>query len=249
MTRTMKCLRYEITHAAKSVGIFLAFYIVCYGLSFWFSVLANEGNSHGESGMAAFFPFVIYLFIFVSINYSNHYNLLMTLGNTRREILTSQFVAYGIVALASAGITQILDSVAGLFFNAVHYSNLDVLTIAYRDGHDVFSRILFYFALYLAVSAVSLLLGTIRYHFGQNITRKFWIVFGLSWVFIVPLIEWLSRSNITPLINAAKFYSGYGSAHGLLQGAGNFALTAVVIGAVAWMFGRRQELIVAEKQE
>lgn len=248
MIRTAKCLVFELKHAARSIGIFLAFFISCYALSFFLSFLAGSGNSDKSGMMLVFFPFLIYLFIYVSINYSSHYNLLMTLGNTRLEILSSQFLTYGIVSLGSACITQILDGTAGLVFNALGFPYYDVFAMCYGDGHSVPERIVFYFALYLLISAVSLLLGTVRYHFGRNVTRIFWIIFGLSWVFLVPLVEWLSRSGIKPVVNAAKFYTGFGAAHGLLQGAACFAVTALLIGIIAWMLGRRQELIVAEKQ-
>ncbi|MDR3644172.1 MAG: hypothetical protein P4M02_03760 [Clostridia bacterium] len=248
MEGTMKCILFELKCSVKSIlrffVIFLLFYIVALALVFALST-QNVGNGTSSAFFIAFF---MYLFFSVSINYTTHYNFLMMLGNPRSVILKSQFVAYAAVSVGAALISVVFDFISPPLISLAGSSYYDLIGMLYHTG-NLAVHFIWFLALYIMASSVSLFLGSLRYRFGRIFTRIFWIGLALLMMLVPSLLRLLERYDaVIVLVNAVKAFFGYGVNGGIFFASLNFAIVAALFGAATYLMGRRQELIAQERQ-
>lgn len=241
MNRTMKCASFELRHNFRSVVIFLGIYLFFFLLNLTLGVAGGRGQN-GNFGMALAFPFLIFLFVYATASFANHYNFLMMLGNTRDAVLRAMIVSIASVSVAAALLTALFDFICPLLLSpfGIHYFN--VLSLIYPNC-GALRQLLWYLSSYLLVSFLSLLIGTFQYRFGRPFIFGFWIAFGFLWM-ILPTVLLEFKAAGQAVLQAGKWFIGYGSAGGALAASLHSIVLAAVFLLAAWLFGRRLELSI-----
>jgi len=249
MNRLTKCLKFELKKSTMGMLYYGAIFIGISALITLFigTGVSSDSGDHYASSMSFFMPFSIFLFISVMLTYSYHYNYLLMLGNSRKNIMLSQIMSYTIISIGTAIVVRLLEFGMELLYTNLHYQYTNILNFVYKTNLSLFSTILWYFALFSFICFFSLFLGTLRYKFGRMFSRIFWVAFALSWIVVPFIISKLnSHINFDLLL---KHLFGIGYKNGIYLATGNFLIIAALFGIIAYFIGIKQEQIVPEKQQ
>lgn len=236
MNRTLKCVKFELSRAIKSVAIFLGIYITAYILlTILFSVVSR---TEGTSNMVLIFAVSIFISVLLMATYTNFFNNLMMFGNTRQTVLSSMFIFSAVMSAGLAIISLLSDYLnmgIGKLLNLLPI-NFSLSMANYKNVND-FETLLFYFALLFCLCMFSLLYGALEYKIGKMFKVIFWVFFGFMWTFFPVFV---SLNFLPTIISFGKWYVGFGVSFGILHASLHIFITGLIFAGITYLVARRQ---------
>jgi hypothetical protein len=160
------------------------------------------------------------------------------LGNTRREILTSNYIAVTIVTAGCAVLSLLSGYLNALMSNLLNVQTSDLLNMIYGNGINDAEKLLWFFALLLLFSCTALIYGALEYKFGRIFKQIFFGGLGLLFVFS----SLLSIPGVLPeIFRGFKFFFGYGEKYGILLSSLNLIAVSLIFGGASFLVARRQQ--------
>lgn len=243
MKRITDCFRFQLVRSRRMIVIMLGYYLLFYGFFLAISKLDASGIKNTSLNFYFITIAVIFSFVLSIVSYVGFFNSLLLFGNTRRTIFASQAL-HGVFLAALFAVLSLLSDIFNPWLGGVlHFRSYQFISQlvypavreASLSGALLWS--LWYFALLCCLMAVGLVYGTLMYKFGKTFMVVFWVGFGFLFSFFSILI---SGQFGKTLIKALKWYF---AAQGSMAAASlHFLATAVLLGAVAWLIARRQEM-------
>lgn len=235
MNRLFKCISFQMYRFFKSALTFLGIYIAIF---FIVVLMLTNSNATGSFNSSFFIAGSIFIFVSVISSYKITFNYLMMFGNTRKNIILSSFVTYilfsaffSIVSILS----ELMDSMVTKAFH--HFSNFSILSILYKSNTNWVSEMVWFMALFILISSLSMLYGSLAYKFGKIFSTIFWVGFGLSWM-LLPVFA--SVNGQSTFFNAIKAYFCAGDPNGILLAPVNFIISAVIFAAITYVISTKQ---------
>jgi hypothetical protein len=240
--RLKLCLNYRLRGMSRASLIFLAIFVmvdlVLPGVFFALlgrRIFGPDGQpqiNYGTMPVSYSFLLSAMIFLFVSAvgSFSEDFNFLLTLNNTRR----SQFVSSLLVMLISGAwffiASLLIHWLEGLVSVLINQGSLSEMVRALISEYNAanlagsLANLLLTLVIFLGVYAFGLAAGILIYRFGRYFTVPFWICFGTSF-FIIPLLIATSE----PVRNAAAWFVGAGKPLPSLSLASHLGLTGLVL--------------------
>ena len=234
MNRTLKCAKFELSRLLPSISIFLGIYIASYLLLI--VLLATTSGSSGTTNMNLCFAANIFIAVFLIATYKNFYNNLLMFGNTRQSIINAMFIISVMISIGFAALSLLSEYLNTWLGDLFSFPTSSMFKLIYGQVND-FEELLFFMTMLLALCAFALLYGALEYKIGKKFKVIFWVSFGFLWI-LIPIFQ---RFNIvTQVINAIKWYFGYGIRDGILHVSLHFFITAIILGGITYLIARRQ---------
>lgn len=235
MNRLKKCIDFQMKSMIKTTIIFICIYIlVCAVLLLFISPSINGGfNSGFYIGCAVF------IFVYVIAGYRENFNYLLMFSNTRKNIFFSSAVAFAAMSifLAVVSILSIqMDGVLARLFEFGGNSHYGLITLMYNDS-NMAAEFLWFTAFFILICSFSMLYSSLAYKLGKIFITFFWICFGISWV-VLPAASGIDGAST--FFNTLKAYFCIDVQNGILLAPVNFTITAVILGAAAYLISSRQ---------
>lgn len=242
MKRLNKCINFQLKSMIKSTLYFMIVYFLVSAALFSLSI-SDGANSSFHSGF--YIGSAIYVFIYVIASYKENYNYLLMFSNSRKNIFLSSVVTIAAMSVFLSFVSVIsikLDGlVSKLLNNTIPDGDLHILSILYKDP-NIASVFLWLTTFFIAICSFSLLYSALAYKFGKVFITLFWILFGTFW-FVTP-IGLISNGLETKFFMAIVSYFYIDIPVGILLAPINFMITAVILGAAAYVLSRRQSQAV-----
>lgn len=237
MNRIKKCIGFQIKSIAISTSIFICVYIlVCAAILSFLNFSINGGfNSGFYIGCAMF------VFIYIIAGYRENYNYLLIFSNTRKNIFFSFAVTFAAMSifLAAASVLSIQMDIglAGVFgLGGANSDHSNLIGLMY-NGSNMAEKFLWLAAFFILICAFSMFYSSLAYKLGKIFITLFWICFGVSWI-ALPIASGIDGTS--GFFNVLKAYFRIGVPHGILLAPVNFIVTAVILGAVAYVISTKQ---------
>lgn len=236
MSRTLKCVKFELSRSIKSLLIFLGIYIIAYIL---LTVMASVvSHSEGSSNSALIFGVSIFISVLLMASYKNFFNNLMMFGNTRQTILSSLFIFSAILSAGLAIISLLSDYLDLAIAKPINFLPI-ILTsriVGYRDAND-FGTLLLYFTVLFCLCMFALLYGALEYKIGKMFIVIFWVFFGFMWTFFPVLV---SLNFLPTIVGFGKWYVGFGVSLSILHASLHIFVTGLIFAGITYLVARRQ---------
>lgn len=181
----------------------------------------------------------INVIVYICIFFKPDFNFLLIMSNTRKNIFGSQ-TAYTIIISSILAIIATLDLELVMFINRYfEFKEWTLMTFLYKTAAPNFSmQVFLFFAYYLSVSMFAFFMATLAYRYGRMFHILFWgFIIAVTCV-ILPILLWFF-GLYTPIYQFLSWALGFGKGSGMLIGAGNLMILAVIFG-MATYFGMRR---------
>jgi len=236
-----KCTRFQFESYFKACIIFI---IVCMLVIFAIRILnffTNNIHTYNSNTPVMpnviLLPWLIFMFCWLLSAYKEHFNHLLMMCATRKNI----FKSFIIIVLTNAISLSILSIILQLYYIEIskisNFNTADILQFIYSNVNFL-SSFLWTFAVILLIGAFALLYGALHYKIGKLFSVFFWVIFGCSWV-IIPVI---TTYNLLPIFTTAyKMFFSVGNKNGIYFSAVNFIIAAIIFGCATYLIARRQK--------
>jgi hypothetical protein len=191
----MRCLKYRLNgQSYLIIGALCLYALIMLVVSY---ALVNLLDKINEGSLVYRFWGQVWLVLAVGMRFKEDFNLLLPLGNTRKDIFLAHLL-FNIGLSMVLGILIIFEKVLIDYLNGVrgyvHIVDPFHFVSPYRSD-DIFLIFLYFFTLGLAISMFGQLMGTIFYRYGKKFIVTFWLVLSAFPLIILPSLLWAVYSQ------------------------------------------------------
>lgn len=235
MSRLKKCIGFQFKSMAKSTSIFICIYIlVCAVILLFLSF-----SIHGSFNSGFYIGCAVFVFVYVIASYRESFNYLLMFSNTRKNIFLSSAVTFAAMSIFLAVISIFSIQFDGIAARVLEYSGIShsgLISLMY-DSSNMAAELLWFTTFFILICSFSILYSSLAYKLGKVFITLFWVFFGVSWI-VLPATSGID--GVSVFFNTLKAFFCIGVPNGILLAPVNFTITAVILGAAAYLISSRQ---------